>query len=190
MKAKLLLIALFGTLSMNAQTTHMVDWFMGVSVPEASMMIDQGDTVTWTWTDNLPHTVTSTSGTNTFNSGTKTGVGQTFSHVFTNAGTTNYHCNVHNMMQGTIIADAVMGLEEEVTVDFKYFPNPTTDVLTLTSAESIDQVDVYDINGRLLMSSVSANPTVKVYMEHFTAGTYFVKVLVGGTSKTISVVKQ
>lgn len=190
MKTKLLLIALLGTLGMKAQTTHMINWFMGVSTAQASMTIDQGDIITWTWTDNLPHTVTSTSGPNSFNSGQKTGNGQTFSHTFANTGTTNYHCNIHTMMAGTITVQAVMGLEDVAAVEFKYFPNPTKDVLTLTAAQDIETVEVYDINGRMLMSSASPNPTVKIYMEGFNAGTYFVKASVDGKLKTISVIKE
>jgi len=190
MKTKLLLIALLGTLGMNAQATHMVDWFMGVQASETTITIDEGDTVIWTWMDNLPHTVTSTGGTESFNSGTKTGNGQTFTHVFDAVGATTYACGVHPMMQGTVTVEAVMGVEDQSVIDFKYFPNPTNDVLTLTAAQNIDRVDVYDMNGRLLMTSTVANPTVKVYMSAFAAGTYYIKANIGERVENISVVKQ
>jgi hypothetical protein len=190
MKIKLLALTLFGTLCSNAQPTHMVDWFMGVSAAETTITIDEGDTVTWTWMDNLPHTVTSTGGTDTFNSGTKTGMGQTYSRVFNNVGSTNYQCNVHPMMDGTITVEAIMGVEESILGSLQYYPNPVNNVLTLTSSEIIDRVEVYDINGRLLMLSESPNPVVKVYMENFNSGTYFVKATSGKESKNIAVIKQ
>jgi hypothetical protein len=190
MKIKLLALALFGTLGINAQTTHMVDWFMGVSSAETTITIDEGDTVIWTWMDNLPHTVTSTGGTDTFNSGTKTGMGQTYTRVFNNVGATNYHCNVHGMMSGTITVEAVMGVEDNVLAGLQYYPNPVNDIFTLTSSENIDRVEVYDINGRMLMLSDSPNPIIKIYMENFNSGTYFVKATMGNESKNITIVKQ
>jgi hypothetical protein len=94
------------------------------------------------------------------------------------------------MMQGTVTVEAVMGIEDQSVIDFKYFPNPANDVLTLTAAQNIDRVDVYDMNGRLLMTSTAANPTVKVYMSAFAAGTYYIKAAIGNSIKNISVVKQ
>lgn len=190
MKQKLLLIALLGTFGANAQTTHMVDWFMGVQSAETTITIDEGDTVTWTWQDNLPHTVTSTGGTETFNSGNVTGVGQTFSHTFNEEGATTYHCNVHPSMQGTITVEAVLGVNDNVLAKIQYYPNPVSDVFTITAQSNIDKVEVYDINGRLLLSSEVPNPTVKVYMDNFNTGTYFIKATVGNEVKNIAVVKQ
>jgi len=190
MKTKLLAIALLATLRMNAQATHVVDWFMGVTGTATNITIDEGDTVTWKWTDNMAHSVTSVSGTETFDSGFKTGVGQTFSYEFNEAGSTSYRCSAHAMMAGTVTVEAVMGTRDIATADFKFFPNPVLDVFTLTSAENIDRIEVYDINGRMLLSSDSPNPTVKIYMEKFTAGTYLIKASIGNTSKNITVVKQ
>jgi len=190
MKAKLLIAVLFGTFATNAQTTHMVDWFMGVTGAETNITIDEGDTVTWTWQDNMPHSVTSVSGPETFDSGFKTGMGQTFSHEFTEVGVTAYQCDAHPMMNGMITVEATMGVEEASIISFKYFPNPVTDVLTLTAAENIDSVEVYDVNGRMLMSSATPNSTVKIYMEKLLAGTYLIKATIGSNSKNITVLKQ
>lgn len=191
MKIKLLLGLLLASAGLTAQTTHHIDWFMGVSGASASITIDQGDTVEWEWTDNLPHTVTSNAGgAETFNSGTLTGNGQTFSHTFANVGATTYKCNVHAMMQGTITVDAVAGVHDNNKIEFKAFPNPVIDVLTITSDEVIDRIEMYDLNGKLIMNSKSGNQTSKIYMSHFNTGTYFVKVFAGQGSKSITVVKN
>lgn len=190
MKQILLLIAFLASFGASAQTTHMVDWFMGVPSSETNITIEQGDTVTWTWEDAMPHTVTSTGGTATFNSGTKTGIGQNFSHTFNAEGATTYHCNIHPSMQGTITVQAVMGVNDNIVSSLKYYPNPVKDVFTITAATNIDRVEVYDMNGRLLMSSEVPNPTIKVYMENFNTGTYFVKATIDKEIKNIAVVKQ
>ncbi|MCO6148528.1 T9SS type A sorting domain-containing protein [Flavobacterium sp. NRK1] len=190
MKGKLLLGMLLASLGLSAQTTHHIDWFMGVSNTAASMTIDQGDTVMWTWTDNLPHTVSSTTGTETFDSGTLTGNGQTFSHVFDNVGETNYKCNIHAMMQGAITVDAVAGIKDNQAIIFEYFPNPVTDILTINAKDTIDHIEIYDVNGKEVMNSESGNRTSKIYMSNYRAGTYFVKVFTGNESKSITIVKN
>jgi len=191
MKRKLLLGMLLAPLGLSAQATHHIDWFMGVSDTDASIPVNQGDTVIWTWTDNLPHTVTSDTGVpETFTSSQLTGNGQTFSHVFANAGVSSYHCNIHSMMMGTITVSAVAGLENNSKIDFEYYPNPVTDILTINAKDIIDRIEIYDVNGKQLMNSKSGNPTSKIYMAHYNAGTYFVKVFVGSESKNVTIIKK
>jgi hypothetical protein len=191
MKKTLLFGMLLASLGLSAQTTHHINWFMGVTNTAASATIDEGDIVMWTWTDNLPHTVTSVAGgAETFNSGNISGNGQTFSHTFTEVGATSYKCNVHAMMQGTITVDAVAGVGDHNKVQFEYYPNPTTDILTINAPSVIDRIEIYDINGKIVMNSPSGNATSKVYMANFIAGTYFVKVITGETSENFTVIKK
>lgn len=69
----------------------------------ASLTIAVGDTVTWTNSDDVAHTATSTDGT--FASG-NLDPGQSFSFTFTSAGTFAYACDYHAAMQGTITVQA------------------------------------------------------------------------------------
>jgi len=57
--------------------------------------------VVWTNNDSVTHTVTSTSGPASFNSGFLTLGGQ-YQHQFTVIGTYEYHCSLHTGMTGTI----------------------------------------------------------------------------------------
>lgn len=71
-----------------------------------NVTVNVGDAVTWTMEDaNTQHTVTSDPNGESFNSPTLN-TGQTFSHTFGQAGTFNYHCNIHRSMTGTV---TVMG---------------------------------------------------------------------------------
>jgi plastocyanin len=65
-----------------------------------SLSVAVGDTVTWTNTDTVAHTVTSRDGT--FNSGTLE-PGKTFTFTFTKAGSFDYVCSFHPNMTGTIV---------------------------------------------------------------------------------------
>jgi len=66
--------------------------------------VKAGETVVWTQKDSAPHTVTSISGPESFDSGTLN-KGQTFSQTFTTPGTYKYQCSIHPTMRGTILVE-------------------------------------------------------------------------------------
>lgn len=192
MKRTLLLLALAATLGAAAQTTHHINnWGVGITQEQASMTVDVGDTVMWTWSTNHPHSVTSMNGSmETFDSGILTGIGQTFSYTFTMEGTNPYECEVHPAMQGTITVQEQLGIDDINKPEFEFYPNPVTDVLTVNAGTVIERILIYDLNGKIVMDSAGGNPVSKIYMENYTAGTYFVKVMAAGQTKTINIIKQ
>jgi plastocyanin len=70
-----------------------------------SMSISQGDTVTWTNQDSVPHDVVVTSGPVKFRSPMLT-KGKSWSYTFSRAGAYSYTCSVHPDMRATINAKA------------------------------------------------------------------------------------
>src|SRR5256886_16347632 len=65
------------------------------------LTLASGGKVTWINKDTTSHTVTSNQ-TGQFDSGTF-GVGATWSHTFTTAGTYYYYCTIHPMMWGVVV---------------------------------------------------------------------------------------
>lgn len=101
MKKPVLVLLMCAAFGLNAQQTHNLDWYMGISSTDASLTIEEGDTVIWTFTDAVPHSVTNDPGsTETFDSGIQTG--GTYTYTFTQVGVNPYHCAVHPAMVGTI----------------------------------------------------------------------------------------
>ncbi len=70
-----------------------------------SMTISQGDTVTWTNQDSVPHDVVVTSGPVKFRSPMLT-KGKSWSYTFSRAGAYSYTCSVHPDMHATLNAKA------------------------------------------------------------------------------------
>jgi plastocyanin len=70
------------------------------------LMVNVGDTVTWTNTDDAPHNVMSTDGPASFGSDTLQ-KGATFSYTFTTPGTYKYVCTFHPGMSASVTAMAV-----------------------------------------------------------------------------------
>ena len=147
MKQLTLLLALFSSGLMLSQTTYNLDWAVGINGEDASVTIEVGDTVEWTWTDNLPHTVTSLpSATESFDSGTLTGNGTTYAYTFTVEGVNPYDCVIHPAtMFGTITVEEALSIEDKFAINVNYYPNPVSDKLTVTSLFSLDSYQVFDI---------------------------------------------
>jgi len=68
----------------------------------SSITVSVGTTVTWTNFDSVAHTVTSTGGPVSFDSGSLSQE-QTWQFTFTKAGTCTYRCTPHSYMTGTVI---------------------------------------------------------------------------------------
>ncbi len=73
---------------------------------DGSLTIMQGDTVVWTNNDDVAHTVDSTDGTGTLDSGNMA-AGATFEFTFDDAGTFAYQCDIHPSMTGEIIVESL-----------------------------------------------------------------------------------
>ncbi|HRN99629.1 MAG TPA: T9SS type A sorting domain-containing protein [Flavobacterium sp.] len=174
----------------NAQTTHMINWFMGVTSGQASRTINVGDTVTWTWTEaGMPHTVTSLGTAHeSFDSGLLIGIGQTFSHTFTTAGSSPYVCSFHPSMQGTITVSS-LAVPNFGSGKLVAWPNPVSDVLTLSGVEGKTRIRIFDATGKSTMDSTVDTPNVRIYMEHFPDGLYEVETVSDGGTKKFKIIK-
>jgi plastocyanin len=76
-----------------------------VNFREKEIHVPVGTTVTWVYSGNLPHTVTSDDGL--FESGTLS-AGQTFSYTFEQAGTFAYYCRFHGGPGGSAMSGVVI----------------------------------------------------------------------------------
>ena len=77
-------------------------WMRGLAFTPSSITVSAGTTVKWTNKESTSHTVTSTSQTPLFSSGTL-GNGGTFSFTFDTPGTYPYRCTLHSGMNGTVV---------------------------------------------------------------------------------------
>lgn len=189
---KFLLIGLISlSVHIHAQTTHHVNWGVSENPAQFSATINSGDTVMWMWTSSHPHNVTSNTGSaENFASATLTGVGQSYSKIFTVAGNNSYRCTIHSGMTGTITVQATAGVGENHLTGFSFSPNPVADVLTITAPQAIDRIQIFDMTGKAVLDSPGLTQTSKIYMNNYNAGTYLVKVTAGTAAKSFSVIKN
>ena len=68
-----------------------------------------------------------------------------------------------------------------ITLQCLAYPNPTTDLLTLTIEGNVIQsqynVALYDINGKLLLTKIISENEMTISMKNFAPATYFLKVV-------------
>ncbi|MCH7784977.1 MAG: T9SS type A sorting domain-containing protein [Bacteroidetes bacterium] len=184
-KITFLLFAL-AAFSLSAQTTHNINWFFGAA--PGTLIIDEGDTVNWIWTDGFFHSVTSDIGaTDTFDSGILPN-GSMYSRVFNTPGTNPYFCLIHIPMVGVIEVTEVLGIDDNEEVSFQYYPNPVKDYLRIDSNDVIDSVQLFTINGKMLMDAPVKNKSTNIYMGVFQSGIYFLTVRSGDKVNTIQVI--
>lgn len=75
----------------------------GFAFNPVQLSVTKGATITWTNDDGTTHTVTSgVPGTPSGKFNQSVDAGKTFSFTFTDAGTYEFFCNIHNSMRGTV----------------------------------------------------------------------------------------
>ena len=74
--------------------------------------------------------------------------------------------------------------ENDASIDM--YPNPVSDVLTISAKTKIKSVEIYDVQGRIIQTSIVNNTNVSLHIAHLTNGVYFFKIK---TEKGIDVKK-
>ncbi|MFL9845724.1 CotH kinase family protein [Flavobacterium rhizosphaerae] len=70
------------------------------------------------------------------------------------------------------------------------YPNPVYGIFTVKSAQAMQQVEIYDVFGKQLQHYTTPGNELKVDINLFPSGIYFVKVTASGNSVTKKIVKS
>ncbi len=73
---------------------------------------------------------------------------------------------------------------------FSYYPNPVNNTLSLRGLKDIQNVSVYNMLGQEVLRTAPNTVNSDVDMSGLKSGTYFVKVMIENTIKTIKVIKK
>src|SRR5690606_14836443 len=141
MKTKLLFALICANIGAMAQQTHHITWMMGISAEDASLTIEVGDTVIWTWGQNgMPHNVTSIdpNAPEGFGSETMSDIGSTYEFTFTEATTFDYRCSIHNTMTGVIEVQATASVDNpNQNKALAVYPNPVQHTLFVSEPTNL-----------------------------------------------------
>jgi|GEM_PF-2406995 len=87
-------------------------------------------------------------------------------------------------------SEAVLGLSDNSIEGFSYYPNPTTGIVSLSAADTINTVEVYNLLGQKIISENVNGITAQLDLSGLTAGVYLMKVEVNGKTGAYKVVKE
>ncbi|EDM44888.1 hypothetical protein SCB49_02169 [unidentified eubacterium SCB49] len=86
-------------------------------------------------------------------------------------------------------AEGLLGADEFSADVFTVYPNPVVNTLNIKSASAVDNVTIYDVLGKEVLSVNPDAISPSVDMSNLTSGAYLVNVTIGNASKTIKVLK-
>ena len=83
----------------------------------------------------------------------------------------------------------VLGADDFSADVFSVYPNPVTDILIIRSTNTVDAIAVYDVLGKLVLSTTPGIISPSIDMSALNSGVYLVRVTIGDASKTVKVIR-
>jgi hypothetical protein len=75
-------------------------------------------------------------------------------------------------------------------MDLAIFPNPTNEMITLTSSKAIEKIEIYSMVGELVLSTDANNFVIELNLSALEAGLYTLNVHGANGVKTARIVKN
>lgn len=102
-------------------------------------------------------------------------------------------CNVYERGQAeeyTLDVTRTAGIEDQNTVNFSYYPNPTNGLLYFNSTTDIEKVTAFNLLGQQVLQTTNLKDN-HIDMSHLTNGTYLFHVVFdNGSIETFKVIKN
>ena len=73
------------------------------------------------------------------------------------------------------VANSALSVGENDLLDIRLYPNPVSDILTITAKENINSIVIYDINGKQILSI--ENPSERVDVSELKPAVYLIKII-------------
>ena len=79
---------------------------------------------------------------------------------------------------------------ERPTEYLSIYPNPVTNNLTVANSGLIEDLKIFDIQGKIYLNIAPKSETVNIDMSSFAAGVYFLRLVSNGKISTSKVIKN
>jgi hypothetical protein len=162
----------------------------------STLTVQLGDTIQWLPLDEptMVHTITSTNipvGASTFDQVWQAPADTFFQYIPQVVGLYEYECTPHapNMGGQFEVTDSTISIIIENNKNsISAYPNPTNDLITLDieGYNGSFNMDIYDLQGRLLETTKSRTISLKKYSK----GIYFIKVSYAEKTEEIQIFKE
>lgn len=88
-----------------------------------------------------------------------------------------------------LFVEGTLGNDEFSAANFSVYPNPVQDRLNIQSTNTVDAVVVYDVLGKVVLSTTPGAVSPSIDMSNLSSGAYLVNITIDGASKTVKVIK-
>lgn len=85
---------------------------------------------------------------------------------------------------------ALLSTNENSFVGFSYYPNPTSNVITIDNSEEINFIELSSLTGQIIYSQKNNSNKMTIDMSNYARGVYFLKVNSNGKSKTVKIIRN
>ncbi len=75
-------------------------------------------------------------------------------------------------------------------LSFKYYPNPVSSILTISATNAIQNLEIYNLLGQLLISRTFNESTISIDLNELSKSVYLVKVKAENLSREFKIIKQ
>ncbi len=89
-----------------------------------------------------------------------------------------------------VTVTVTLGIGDFNNANFKFYPNPTSGIFTITNSEIISEISVTNMLGQTVYSKRTQSAEVTLDLSTLTNGTYLVKVNTDGIINTVRIIKQ
>ncbi|HLU50813.1 MAG TPA: T9SS type A sorting domain-containing protein [Flavobacteriaceae bacterium] len=89
-----------------------------------------------------------------------------------------------------IYGSEVIGISDNVFTGFNFYPNPSTDIINVTSKATINNLSVYNMLGQQLINVSVDGLNHQLNISDLSAGMYIMKAVVDGVEKSFNIVKK
>lgn len=88
------------------------------------------------------------------------------------------------------VSRAGLATKESSIAKLSFYPNPTKDVLNIDNIIDIENVNIYDLSGKKVLTQNFNSKKVSVNVSSLAKGTYMVRVASKNSAKTIKMIKD
>lgn len=86
--------------------------------------------------------------------------------------------------------NSVLGANGFTALDFSYAPNPATDYITVNANSIINSMQLYDLQGRILITKTANTSQASLDVSNYSNGIYFLKVNSENGEQTKKIIKE
>ncbi|MNL05164.1 hypothetical protein D3C87_1257470 [compost metagenome] len=95
-----------------------------------------------------------------------------------------------NRLAVTAKLNGSLSTPDFVLANFRYFPNPVLHNLTISNSSIIDEVEVFSVSGKSILSKKVNSEHSEIDLSNVSSGVYLLKVKSEGKTKTVKIMKK